>query len=268
MPTFSLMSYTIRGVPASSTMHVFFYFLSSSSCSSILYFHFYSVFEYVWVIDAAIDAMLAPYINYNSYDDERDKRDVSPLTAESMQGDEASQQQWRETSRKRRDLTDAEIAALLETSPYEGASVEEPSRPEDLGDLWRQELIDMYGRGETKEPSLDKDVVDSRAVLRYLYGELAEEPSYENEISEEFDDEKPTEVEPIFYHGRAGLFVPAKRQFISAVPGVRKRSGGYRDDGNLAYLQEYAGEIERKRNENERERLYALALALNAANDM
>ena len=214
--------------------------------------------------------MLAPYTNYNSYDDERDKRDVglSPLTAESMQSDAASQQ-WRETSRKRRDLTDAEIAALLETSPYEGASVEEPSSAKDLGDLWRQELIDMYGRGEMKEQSIGKDVVDPQAVLRYLYGELAEEPSYENEIGDDFDDVKPAEVEPIFYHGRAGLFVPAKRSFISAVPGVRKRSGGYgADDDNLAYLEEYAGEMERKRNENERERLYALAFALNAANDM
>ena len=215
------------------------------------------------LVDGALDDYLLR--SYDDYYSDRAKRSA-PLTADNMQDVVAS----KTTSRKRRDLTDAEIAALLEAREYETAAEQEqeqPPRPDELGDLWRQELEEMYGPNaqQRQEETYDQDAADSRAILQYLYGEDTEEPSYANDISAELEEEeeKTDGIEPIYYHGRAGVFVPVKRSFISAVPGVRKRSGGYGSDDNLAYLDDY---VERVRNEDERERLYELALALNAAN--
>ena len=212
-----------------------------------------------------VDGALEDYLlrSYDDYYGDRAKRSA-PLTSDHMQDVVAS----KATSRKRRDLTDAEIAALLEARQYEtAAEQEQPPRSEELGDLWRQELVEMYGPSEQQQQQqqepYDQDVADSRAILQYLYGENAEEPSYDNDVSAELEEEKADDIEPIYYHGRVGVFVPVKRSFISAVPGVRKRSGGYGSDDNLAYLDDY---VERIRNEDERERLYELALALNAAN--
>ena len=200
--------------------------------------------------------------SYGDYYSDRAKRSA-PLTADNMQDGVA----LKATSRKRRDLTDAEIAALLEAREYEtAAEQEQPQRPEELDDLWRQELVEMYGPSaqQPQEESYDQDAADSRAILQYLYGENTEEPSYANDVSPELEEEEKADgIEPIYYHGRAGVFVPVKRSFISAVPGVRKRSGGYGSDDNLAYLDDY---VERMRNDDERERLYELALALNAVN--
>ena len=190
----------------------------------------------------------------------RAKRSVA-LTAENMLAGTASRQATA-ASRKRRDLTDAEIAALLEARQLEQDQL---LRPDELDDVWRQELAGLYGPGDVQEQPLDNEAMDARAVLQYLYGDNAEN-DIDNDVSGDFVEKSA--IEPMFYHGRAGVFVPVKRQFISAVPGVRKRSGGYGADDNHAYLNDYVGALERRRNEEERDRLYELALALNAADEL
>ena len=167
----------------------------------------------------------------------------------------------RKVSRVRRDLTADEIESLFAPDDLRSALSNDGYAPRaDAGEFFPQESGEYAGGEEesTAELLREEEAAEERlAILQYLYETGGAEGAVDEPAdSPPPDDVQPVRYTPVVYQGEMGLFVPLKRQYMSLVPGVRKRAAAY--GGGTAYVDEQTG-----RNLDEYKRLYALAMALN-----
>ena len=82
------------------------------------------------------------------------------------------------------------------------------------------------------------------------------------EAEEEEEDEPELEYRSIVYDGQPGIFIPVKRQYISMVPGVRKRNFYPYSTEPEGHWGAFVDTQEKRNEEAAYERLYRLAQAL------
>ena len=245
------------------------------------------------------------YFNYDGYypkyfvnDNDRRKRSAKeemPMTAENMMAPGPQ--------RFKRDLTEDELREWLEEKgeapepyypaeeaalvPYDEGEVlsrneedllerllEAEAEAEMEPDIIEQEQAAYYPLQEEDTVDPDAEARAKLALLQYLYDELpeqveeqVEEELYEPEEAPEWEDPDDVDYQPIVYEGQPGIFIPVKRQYLSMMPGFRKRGSPFYP---YQYEPSTAGRWgalipqlnEQKRNAEAYERLYRMAEAL------
>ena len=143
----------------------------------------------------------------------------------------------------------------------------------------REQLEDMlggatYGAAFRPEQPVSDDEINE--FLRFLYGDETEPviDQSENAISDDWSDlvsQDQSQYKPVVFDGKPGLFVPAKRQMLSMLPGIRKRSFypyAYQPQATWSALLPSGDERKRAARDdmynNEYKRVYSLASYLKA----
>ena len=183
--------------------------------------------------------------------------------------------------------------AIVEESPQEGLM--ERILEAAQGDQWGNVPDIVEEEEEAYYPLSEEDAIDpdaearaKLALLRYLYDELPEqvedeeeevfdrsygsEPYAERSSWEDMQPAQEVEYQPIVYQGIPGIFIPVKRQYLSMMPGIRKRGSDFYpynyEPASAGRWGALLPEVnEEKRNAEAYERLYRMAQALRRQED-
>lgn len=208
-------------------------------------------------------------------------------------------------ARSKRDLTTEEIAQWLEngggnviedTADYYNYDNPEYSQPPGWYNPALSQLLDEYTdvyqkespvdyedyNGFSEEPAANPKNKELLSLLEYLVASEAPKENdqlpqiYPEDVQEEWQDieeeDEVTPYEPLVYNGVPGVFIPmesenvvTKRQYMSMVPGVRKRNDFYpyslEPEGGR--WGAFVDQVEEKRTADAYERLLRMAEALN-----
>jgi len=177
-------------------------------------------------------------------------------------------------------LASAYLEALLE-DPVAAEALEQEEEELEEGSLPRgfdpdEALAIELIKEVEEEREAEEEEQEREMMLEYLYREELEREQLEQEAEEEalmqeyskrsgwggLGPGDEAEFQKILHNGEPGVFYPVKRQYLSLMPGMRKRSDVFYPDEDPRWSALIQAEIEKRNEEDMYERLYQLATAL------